>query len=115
LFSLLGRGTPVALFGTATPALAASFAALGIEIGTLSEPARRIYGTRTRSDVWLVRPDGYIAHRGAATDAKTFRVVLRRLYDRKLVDSAFAAQPPSDATPAPPVAGASDLPRGLDA
>jgi hypothetical protein len=89
LFSLLGRGKLVALFAGGAGELALRLASLGIESHALSPAAVRVYGSRRA--LWLVRPDGYIAHHGAARSHAGLRAVLRQLYEPRSVDTSFDA------------------------
>jgi hypothetical protein len=90
-------------------ALAPRLAALGIDSYRLSAGGARVYGAARA--LWLVRPDGYIAHR-AAPDSMSIVPVLRQLFDPQRVDASFEALsplPPGAATTARPIGRVSRL------
>jgi 4,5-epoxidase len=94
LFSLLGRGRPLLLCAGQAQL---DLSALGIESHLLSPAAARVYGSANA--LWLVRPDGYILHRAAASGSAGLQSVLRQLYADVFVDKAFATRAQPTALP----------------
>ena len=98
LFRILGEGKIVALVARADSDLAERLDRLGVKVRVLGRgdaAARRIYGS-SRSDLWLVRPDGYVLLRCRASEREVLRAVLARVFAPSAVDAALG--PRLDAT-----------------
>lgn len=92
LFSCLGPA-PLALLAQEEPVLTRCLARLGIAVAVLGPAGRRVYGGE--NELWLLRPDGYIAYRGALSRPEGLVRLLSRFYSARAVHAAFRdlAQP----------------------
>jgi 4,5-epoxidase len=104
LFSLLGQGKMVALLGGAQAELSLRLSERGIVVGSLSDEATPVLGSP--EDVWLVRPDGYLAGRcPLAKPEPLFALLPRFIGSTRASQTALSAAPTTRRTEARPGTG----------